>query len=180
MFSKKKKFDYDIEKEKQKRNLKEYNKRQEEIDNKLKKAKQKYNFKSILAKLKFETYTKRLIAVIVFISLVDLQLSYALAFMDKIQIAESLSTQICVTLLGTVLVYSVKAYFETKAEKRDEMIKEGYILPDSKIGTVKSVINNKFNEIINNTELDEHNTNMKMPNETSTIETENPDDNSCG
>lgn len=41
-----------------------------------------------------ETYTKRAVAVILAVSLIDLQLSYVLAFMGQVQIAESLSSTI--------------------------------------------------------------------------------------
>lgn len=180
LFSKKRSISkYEKEKKKQEKELAQYNKKQEELDSKLKKEKQKYTFKSILSKLKFETYTKRLVGVVVFVALVDLQLSYVLAFMDKIQIAESLSIQICTTLLGTVFIYAIRAYFDTKAEKRDEMIKQGYDIPDSKVNVAKSVIDNKFREVINNSGLGEHvNIEEELSNDNVIPETENPDD--CG
>lgn len=99
------------------REVREFNERQEKYDEALKEAAQKSRFKTLLSRLKFETYTKRLVAVIIFVCLIDLQLSYVLAFMDKMQIAESLSSQICITILGTAFIYMLKAYFETKAEK---------------------------------------------------------------
>ena len=148
---------YEKEKERKKKELEEYNKRQEEYDMKIKNEKQKYKFKSILGMLRFETYTKRLVAFVVATCIIDLQLSYILAFLDKPQIAESLSTQICITILGTVIIYAIRAYFDTKAEKRDEMIKEGLISGDNKSITVSdSVIKNKVEEILNNSGLSEH------------------------
>lgn len=106
------------------RELKEFNERQEKYDEALKEAAQKSRFKTILSRLKFETYTKRLVAVIIVVCLIDLQLSYVLAFMDKMQIAESLSSQICITILGTAFIYMIKAYFETKAEKGSKEYEE--------------------------------------------------------
>ena len=78
-----------------------------------------------LKKIRVDTFTKALVGIITIVALIDLQLSYILAFMDKIQIAESLSTQICITILGVAFVYMIRAYFDTRAEqqKKDEVIK---------------------------------------------------------
>jgi uncharacterized membrane protein (DUF485 family) len=140
----------DKERDKYKKELEKFNKKQEELDNKYKKQKQKYDFKSLLSKLKFETYMKRLVAIVTFVSLIDLQLSYILAFMGKDQIAESLSIRVCEVILGTVFVYALKAYFETKAEKHNELIKDGYITPKD------STINDKIREVIDSSGLSEH------------------------
>lgn len=154
--------------------IEEYNRKQEEYDNKLKHEKQKYKFKSILSALRFETYTKRLVGFVVILCMVDLQLSYILAFMDKVQIAEALSTQICVTILGTVIIYAIRAYFDTKAEKRDEMIRDGLISADTSrpIKIPDGVIKDKVSEILSNSGLSEHISNDEP------IQTENPEDSS--
>lgn len=120
MFHRNKKTDEQIKKEKDLKEAKEYNERQEKYDDKIKEAAQKHRFKSILAKMKFETYTKRLVGFVVGVGLIDLQLSYILAFFGMDQIAETLSTQICITILGTALVYMIRAYFDTKSEKKME------------------------------------------------------------
>ena len=85
-------------------------------NNKLKKANREFS----------RTYkkTKALVAIITIVALIDLQLSYLLAFLDKIQIAESLSTQICITILGVAFVYMIRAYFDSKAECDSEITKE--------------------------------------------------------
>ena len=75
-----------------------------------------------LTKSWFATYTKRVVTVILAFSLVDLQLSYILAFMGKEQIAETLSGQIVDTILGVMLGYFLKALFETFFEKREERL----------------------------------------------------------
>ena len=157
---------YERRKRKQEKEQEKFNHRQEKYDAIYKNEKQKSNFKSLLSSLKFETYTKRLVGIIVFVGLVDLQLTYVLAFMDKIQIAESLSNQVCVTIVGTALVYMIKAYLETKAEKRDEMIKAGYIADKKQSTGVEKFINNKVSEVINNSGVDE----------SISVETENPVD----
>lgn len=77
-----------------------------------------------LKRIKVDTFTKALVGIITIVALIDLQLSYILAFMDKIQIAESLSTQICITILGVAFVYMIRAYFDTRAENNKEVTKE--------------------------------------------------------
>ena len=55
------------------------------------------------------------------------QVSYVLAFMGQVQIAESLSSTIASTVVGVMLGYFLKALFETFFEKREERLrsKEG-------------------------------------------------------
>ena len=52
------------------------------------------------------------------VALVDLQLSYILAFMGREQIAETLSGDICHTIIGVCQGYFLKSYFETKQEEK--------------------------------------------------------------
>ena len=69
-------------------------------------------------KQKFRTFTKRAVMVILFVALLDLQLSYLLAFLGREQIAENLSSDITKVIIGTILGYLAKSFFETKeAEK---------------------------------------------------------------
>lgn len=118
-----KEYEYRKRKRKEKEELEKFAEKQEELDFKLKKQRQKHSFKSILSRLRFESYTKTLVAIVVFVGLVDLQLSYILAFLGKDQIVENLSIQVCITILGTVLMYIVRAYFDsnkTGKETKDE------------------------------------------------------------
>lgn len=69
-----------------------------------------------------ETYTKRAVTIILTVSLIDLQLSYILAFMGQVQIAESLSSTIASTIVGIMSGYFLKALFETFFEKREERL----------------------------------------------------------
>lgn len=69
-----------------------------------------------------QTYTKKAVTIILSVSLIDLQLSYILAFIGKEQIAESLSSQIAGTVIGVMLGYFMKALFETFFEKREERL----------------------------------------------------------
>ncbi|MCI8868186.1 MAG: hypothetical protein HFE61_08650 [Anaerotignum sp.] len=69
-------------------------------------------------KHRFRTFTKRAVMVILFVALLDLQLSYLLAFLGREQIAENLSSDITKVIIGTILGYLAKSFFETKeAEK---------------------------------------------------------------
>ncbi len=69
-----------------------------------------------------KTFSKKAVALILVVSLIDLQFSYALAFMGKEQIAESLSTTIVEMIVGVMLGYFLKALFETFFEKREERL----------------------------------------------------------
>lgn len=69
-----------------------------------------------------QTFTKRAVAAILVLSLIDLQLSYVLAFLGKDQIAESLSSTIATTIIGVMLGYFLKALFETFFEEREKRL----------------------------------------------------------
>ena len=56
-----------------------------------------------------QTYTKKAVTAILVISLVDLQLSYLLAFLGQEQIAETLSSTIATTVIGVMIGYFLKA-----------------------------------------------------------------------
>lgn len=70
-----------------------------------------------------QTYTKRWVTIILSFSILDMQLSYILAFMGKEQIAESLSSTIASVIVGVMIGYLLKALFETFFEKREERLK---------------------------------------------------------
>lgn len=63
-----------------------------------------------------------MVILILVVALIDLQLSYILAFFGKDQIAESLSSTIAETIIGVMFAYSLKALFETFFEKREERL----------------------------------------------------------
>lgn len=69
-----------------------------------------------------QNFYKKAVTVILIISLIDLQLSYVLAFMGKEQIAESLSSTIANTIIGVMLGYFLKALFETFFEEREKRL----------------------------------------------------------
>lgn len=69
------------------------------------------------------TFSKKSVAIILFVSLIDLQLSYILAFLGKEQIAESLSSTIATVIVGVMLGYFMKALFETFFEEREKRLR---------------------------------------------------------
>ena len=60
------------------------------------------------------------------VSLVDLQLSYILAFLGKEQIAETLSSDIATTIVGVMLGYFLKSLFETFLEEREKRLRNDF------------------------------------------------------
>ncbi len=68
------------------------------------------------------TFTKRAVFAILVLTLIDLQLSYILAFLGKEQIAENLSSTIATVIIGVMIGYFMKALFETFFEKREERL----------------------------------------------------------
>lgn len=68
------------------------------------------------------TFSKKAVAIILAVSLLDLQLSYVLAFLGREQIAESLSSEIASVIIGVMIGYFMKALFETFFEKREERL----------------------------------------------------------
>lgn len=78
--------------------------------------------KSSVYKSWLKTFTKKAVTLILIVSLIDLQLSYVLAFMGQVQIAESLSSTIATTVIGVMLGYFFKALFETFFEEREKRL----------------------------------------------------------
>lgn len=68
------------------------------------------------------TYTKKAVTLILVVALIDLQLTYVLAFMGREYIAEELSSTIAETIVGVMVGYFLKALFETFFEKREERL----------------------------------------------------------
>lgn len=69
--------------------------------------------------------TKKIVWIILSFSVIWITWSYILATYAMIvygntEVGENLSIQVCVTILGTILGYCIKSYFETNAEKKNE------------------------------------------------------------
>ncbi len=108
------------------REREEYIKRQERYNDMLRDEAQKQKFINNMNKIKVNTYTKKMVAVIIIFSIMCITASYVLAFLDKGNTLEGLSTQLCITILGVSFVYMIRAYFDSKAEHKnlDNKIKE--------------------------------------------------------
>lgn len=66
----------------------------------------------------FRTFTKNWVGRLMYIAVIDLQISYLLAFLGREQIAEALSQTVVVEIIGVMLGYFGKSYFETREAER--------------------------------------------------------------
>lgn len=138
--------DFNINDYQEKYNEIKYEKIKKKYEEKLKEKTLKKNFKDQIKSIQIDTFTKALVALITITAVIDLQLSYVLAFLDKIQIAESLSTQICTTIVGVAFVYMIRAYFDTRAEHKNADTEDA----------LKSNIMDKVRDNIENANIDEN------------------------
>ena len=69
-----------------------------------------------------KTFTKKFVTIIMAIALIDIQFPFVLAFLGREQIAESMGQIIVTEIIGVFFVYCVKSFFETKEEKKNEMM----------------------------------------------------------
>ena len=138
--------DFNINDYQEKYNEIKYEKIKKKYGEKLKEKTLKKNFKDQIKSIQIDTFTKALVALITITAVIDLQLSYVLAFLDKIQIAESLSTQICTTIVGVAFVYMIRAYFDTRAEHKNADTEDA----------LKSNIMDKVRDNIENANIDEN------------------------
>lgn len=68
------------------------------------------------------TYTKKIMTLIVCVALFDMQLPFALAFLDKVQIAETMGGLIVTEIIGVFLVYCLKSFFETREAEKNRIL----------------------------------------------------------
>lgn len=85
--------------------------------------------KSKTKKQKYQM-SKVLTAFILIVAIVDLQLSYALAFMEK-ETAETLSIAIVTEIIAVVLGYFIKAFQETKEAEKNKLKRDMEDIPES-------------------------------------------------
>lgn len=72
----------------------------------------------------FRTFSKKWVEKLMYIAVVDLQLSYLLAFLGKEQIAEELSKTVVIEIIGVMLGYFRKAFLETRESEKIRMQEE--------------------------------------------------------
>ena len=96
-----------------------YNRRQDKYNDMLRDETQKQKFLNNMNKIKVNTFTKKMVTIILTVCIIDIQLPYILAFFNKGQIVEELSGKLCTTILGVAFVYMIRAYFDSKAEHKN-------------------------------------------------------------
>lgn len=70
------------------------------------------------------TFTKKMMRIIIFVALLDMQLPFVLAFLGKEQIAETLGITVVTEIIGVFLVYCAKSFFETKEAEKVRLAEE--------------------------------------------------------
>lgn len=75
-----------------------------------------------MADKKTTTYTKKIMTLIVCVALFDMQFPFVLAFLDKIQIAETMGGLIVTEIIGVFLVYCLKSFFETREAEKNRIL----------------------------------------------------------
>ena len=88
-------------------------------------------------KRKRNTYTKKLVKWILAISMIDLQLSYLLAFLGRTEIAENLSMTVVTAIIGTVITYCIKSFKETKEEEKWRICGKRMVWNKKKFGRIR-------------------------------------------
>lgn len=78
--------------------------------------------KSTKRKLKRMEYSKRMTTVILTVALIDIQLTYVLAFMGR-EIAETLSITLVTEVVAVFGGYLIKAFFGKKEEEKNKLIR---------------------------------------------------------
>lgn len=73
---------------------------------------------------KKKTFSKQAVKWILIVSMVDLQLSYFLAFLGRDQIAETLSTVVVTSVIAVMLGYFMKSFRETREEEKVRLMEQ--------------------------------------------------------
>lgn len=68
-----------------------------------------------------QTFTKLWMNRLLWFCCIWITFSYILASIGYTEIAESLSQTACATIIGTMIPYFLKSFFETKEEKKNEL-----------------------------------------------------------
>lgn len=66
---------------------------------------------------KKQTFTKKWVTRLMWMAVFDIQLSYVLAFLGMVEIAQSLSVAIVTEVIGVMIGYFAKSFFETREEE---------------------------------------------------------------
>lgn len=70
------------------------------------------------------TFTKKWVTRLLWFGCIWISLSYVLAFLGAVQIAESLSSTVATVIIATILGYLCKSFFETREEENMKLKRE--------------------------------------------------------
>lgn len=73
------------------------------------------------------TFTKIIVIVYSIFFIIWVSLSYVLAFLDRYEIAQELSSQVVAVGIAAILGYMCKAFFETREEEKNKLQRDLYI-----------------------------------------------------
>lgn len=79
---------------------------------------EKFNMNKKRRKSSKYTFTKCMVRILLAIAIIDLQLTYVLAFLGSPETLQDTSGKLITEILGVVLVYCVKSFFETREEEK--------------------------------------------------------------
>ena len=113
----------------------------------------KRNRKKVLSTSRlFETFTKLWVTVLLIVAVIDLQLTYVLALLNRSEIAETLSVAIVTEIIGVIAVYMIKSFLETSNEKKHLIELKKLNLPDEEIVTDGEDVLNDIDDTASNEE----------------------------
>lgn len=73
---------------------------------------------------KKRTFSKQAVKWILIVCMVDLQLSYLLAFLGREEIAETLSITVVTSVIAVMLGYFMKSFKETREEEKVRLLED--------------------------------------------------------
>lgn len=75
--------------------------------------------------LKHKEFSKKMATTILVVAIIDIQLTYALAFLGMGDIAETLSITLVTEVIAVYITYCLKAYFGKKNEEEMRLKEDG-------------------------------------------------------
>lgn len=110
------------------------------------------------------TFTKRKVNLILNFCILGITMSYVLAFLDKVQIAESLSSTMATVIIGTMAPYMCKAFFETREQKANALKKASMLaeLEDMSDSVEQETVDEEDDTVDTHTPLDEESEDIYM------------------
>lgn len=76
------------------------------------------------------SFTKKIMLFILFNAILQIWATYVLAFLDKTEVVENLSTQTTITIVGVAFAYMAKACVENLSKHKNDKKAEDSIIDD--------------------------------------------------